>query len=47
MRLTVGRKTAKNLAVGRKIIIIKKCPLLSRKKYVNRQKNYGNVQGLV
>ena len=34
MRLTVGRETAKNLAVGRKINNNKKYPLLSRKNMV-------------
>ena len=38
MRLTVGRKTAKNLAIGRRIKKKEKCPLLSRKRNVNRKK---------
>ena len=46
MRLTVGRKTAENLAVGRKINQ-KKVRCQDLKKMLTVKKNYGNVQGLV
>ena len=45
MRLTVGRKTAKSLAVGRRIN--KKKSVIKPQKKIKRKTKYGNVQGLV